>query len=297
LQSGTLKFGRFVLRRGFRIWPLYYFLACFFFFFKIGGEKSLNGFISNLLFLSNYCFDNGPIFGAWSISTEEHFYILTPMILLSCLYFFGKRDLKFFRKIMIISFFFPLAARYVTWNFILNLKEFELNPYMLNIYRPIHTNSEGLIIGMFIANLKMDTSFNWNQLMKRKWPLLICALVLMSLSYSSKVYFNFSGIALGFGALLFICLDDKNLISKFFSLKFFYPISKTSFAIYLVHIYLINYSFNYALSQNWFDQFQILSPLLGFGLVTVSSFIVSVGLYVVLERPFLKLRNKMVKYS
>lgn len=291
LRDGTIQVGRFILRRGFRIWPLYYILCLVFYFSFLGAHIPIEGFLSNLFFLSNYWSDDGAIPGAWSLSTEEQFYILAPALLLLSVNVFKKKPLSFYRRGLYFLFFAPILLRYITWDLILGLSSYEINPYMESIYRPFHTNCEGLIAGLIISNIKLDPSFRQPAFFKYKMTLLGGLLLLMVLSVQSKIYFNFTVIAVTFGWLMWICLEKNHHISQFLSSPIFYPISKTSFCIYLIHIYVIKL----VLPENLFldvPMGKYIGMILSLFFVLVGSFLISCLLYLLVEKPFLNLRNR-----
>jgi peptidoglycan/LPS O-acetylase OafA/YrhL len=75
IEHGDVKVGRFLIRRGFKIYPPFYFLmaatAYIFFLSKAGKQDSL---LCELAFVQNYC---GGIWNhTWSLAVEEHFYLL-----------------------------------------------------------------------------------------------------------------------------------------------------------------------------------------------------------------------------
>ncbi len=84
--SGTLRLGRFWMRRGLKIWPsLYLWLLAMAPQLVLGAK--LKYFLSAAFYYSNYysvmdARDN-VIFGhTWSLSVEEHFYLALPLLLL-----------------------------------------------------------------------------------------------------------------------------------------------------------------------------------------------------------------------
>ena len=66
-RTGSVKVPRFLLRRGLRIWPLYFAWVAF---LALALGKS-HGIWPDLVFLSNYV--QGQVAGGWSLSTEEQF--------------------------------------------------------------------------------------------------------------------------------------------------------------------------------------------------------------------------------
>jgi peptidoglycan/LPS O-acetylase OafA/YrhL len=293
LGTKTINFGRFILRRGFRIWPLYYFILILFYFFRTGESTEL-GLISNILFLSNYWQDSGPILGAWSLATEEHFYIIGPLFII----FFGKlkkvRNLLFFRRCLWIMFFVPIITRFLTWKYLAPDGEFDLNLYMQAIYRPIHTNCEGLIIGMIIANYVQDNTFKVSNFFNHRRSLIcLISFAVMAISFKSKVILNFTGVAIGFGSLLWLSFDPKNIVTKFLAHPIWFPIAKTSFATYLIHIPIVKMiSTQNQLLVKAFPIFLI--PFVVLLLTTIICIAFGAILYILIEKPFLILRNKVM---
>jgi peptidoglycan/LPS O-acetylase OafA/YrhL len=296
IKTGTLKFYRFLIRRGLRIWPLYYFI--FIIFSLIPFREVTNiGIVSNLLFLSNYWSDAGPIFGAWSLATEEHFYIIAPAILLMIVKFCGVKDSKFYRKLLWISLLIPLIGRIITWKLFSGHDEFHLASYHHLIYKPIHTNSEGFIIGMLIANYMKDTSAKVKGIFTKRYTLLLISALIMLLSFKDKLYLNFTAISLFFGALLWLLLESKSFLSKVLSHPFWFPIAKTSFGIYLIHVPVIKLlleEYGYLFKQ----MPPIIVPIALLILTTTICLLLCVVLYLIIEKPFFIFRKKvLMKFS
>ncbi|HEY2896813.1 MAG TPA: acyltransferase, partial [Gemmatimonadaceae bacterium] len=85
LRTGTINVGRFITRRGFRIWPLYFFIALL--SPALDGKSSYKW--ADWAFLSNYF--SGRVEGGWSLSTEEQFYILAPLLIFVGVRFLSRR--------------------------------------------------------------------------------------------------------------------------------------------------------------------------------------------------------------
>ena len=97
-KYGTIDPKRFLIRRGFKIYPLYYVFFGYLFAMPL-LKTALSGgslpetfgalwakYWPNLLFLNGYIGDN-PIGHTWTLAIEEHFYLILPFFLLA----FSKR--------------------------------------------------------------------------------------------------------------------------------------------------------------------------------------------------------------
>ena len=83
IKFGNLKPGLFLIRRGFKIYPIYYIFYWLYFFIKLRTHDfSWKGLILDLTFLQNYFLNWSYAFPAsWSLAVEEHFYIFFALFL------------------------------------------------------------------------------------------------------------------------------------------------------------------------------------------------------------------------
>ena len=138
-RTGSVDVGRFILRRGFRIWPFYFgFILCSMIYATTRG-RSLNGFQVDICCVSNY-FRN-RVSGGWSLSTEEQFYILLPAVLV------GSRLLSSC-KLIVVPIVWTMTLPLLRWLVTRNAPQSEIATL---IYRPFHTHSDGLAIGLMVA--------------------------------------------------------------------------------------------------------------------------------------------------
>jgi len=111
-DRGTISVSRFVMRRGFRIWPLYFFIFLCVLTFAMtfgGGAAGKEYGWSDLIFITNF-HNRGLVMGSWSLCTEEQFYIVTPL----ALYFLSGRvgSIRSFRLwLWVLLFSVPGCAR------------------------------------------------------------------------------------------------------------------------------------------------------------------------------------------
>ena len=76
LKYGDIKPARFLIRRGFKIYPIYYLTYPIYFIPKFyNGRLDFTGFVADMTFLQNYIWGWGYAYSAsWSLAIEEHFY-------------------------------------------------------------------------------------------------------------------------------------------------------------------------------------------------------------------------------
>jgi len=292
-RSGTISIGRFILRRGLRIWPLYFFtFLCVFVIFWPGAVAKGYGW-ADLVFLVNY-FNAGIVLGGWSLSTEEQFYILTPLLL----YFFARRrkpgTVRHCLWILLVLEPLMRAAIWVhhTGHF------FHHDPTLFaTIYYPFHTHCDGLIMGLIISNLWVSKDKSAPRKPPSKWKsyiLVVAAAVAMVLLRNLQhEIFSFTGLALFFGSLVWFGLTTG---AKLFQSRLFYWISRLSFGMYLNHPYLVKPILKLLLPHlHLFSPSSIGTQLLGTLILTVTSAAVALITFCLVEHPFLNLRKLLLE--
>ena len=83
LKFGNIKPGLFLIRRAFKIYPVYYlFIAVYVLFQTLDHSFSMKLMWEDVFFVQNYCNGWGGTFSAsWSLAVEEHFYFLLAILL------------------------------------------------------------------------------------------------------------------------------------------------------------------------------------------------------------------------
>ena len=241
-RYGNIKAGSFLIRRGFKIYPLFY-LSLFLSFsvFLLIPEKlpflealditrKIATFVSELLFIQNYFV---YIWGHhWSLAIEEHFYISIAIILP----LFAK--LKLFERQKVLLFItLLLFALAITLRFL-----------QKDGFTQTHLRFDSLLAGVVISYFY---HFSRNQLEEfyqkhRKILLVLSPLLLSSALASWESDFirtiGFTFIYIGFSILLMEFIlnprTDDNL-SKFGQLYgWIAQIGVFSYGIYLFHFYI-----------------------------------------------------------
>jgi peptidoglycan/LPS O-acetylase OafA/YrhL len=234
-RTGRINVGRFVLRRGFRIWPLYFFM-----FFVVSVVSLCVGHSlapkqfgwTDLVFLTNYL-NHGIVEGSWSLCTEEQFYIVVPV----ALYLLAGRihHLRDCRKWLWAMLLAAPALRGILWVaqtghfFVRSTTTFAF------LYYPSITHCDGLIMGLLIANLWVASDAPRSKL-ATPWLLAAYSVGISAVLFAAQSgVFSFFVLALFFGAFAWLGLQRQFAI---FNGKIFYWISRLSFGMYLNHEYM-----------------------------------------------------------
>ena len=227
-RNNGIRIGRFLLRRGLRIWPLYY---AFVGFVAVEGlfGRNIGGLWSDACFLSNYF--HCQIGGGWSLSTEEQFYILAPVsIALFSLVMKPRR-----------MWMLPvggLLALLVNRAIYIHYSTLSVADLRQKLYLPMITHADGLAVGLLLAWVGV---FYPELIKSKRFRLWTCAsmIVLGMVLYAiNQVLFNYTTLGLIFGAAALWGIGLEKT-PKLLSWHGFYIISRLSYGMYLNHFGLL----------------------------------------------------------
>jgi peptidoglycan/LPS O-acetylase OafA/YrhL len=289
--TGTISVGWFILRRGLRIWPLYFFtfIAVFAIFWPSASGKAYGW--ADVTFLVNY-FNAGIVLGGWSLSTEEQFYILAPTLLF--LFARGHKPRTIWVSLWSLLALLPVLRAVVWIRHTGHL--FSHDPALFaTIYYPFHTHCDGLIMGLIV-------SYRWVSVdgaKSRHWISLALvptsAFAMLSLRGFQHEIFDFSGLALFFGSIVWFGATSASVPVR---PRVFYWISRLSFGMYLNHPYLVRPIVRWVLPHlRFFPPDSTAAQLLGMSLVVVMSAALALVTFCLVEHPFLELRKKLLERS
>jgi len=292
-KTGKISLKDFYLRRVFRLYPallLMLLLSCTIVLFH-GYKIIWNDIMSGIFYFTNYYLvyfepivqDSKYLLVSrilWSLSVEEHFYLLFPLLFI----FFFSENSKLFLYIIGILLIAFLLTRILT---LFSLDE--TGRIFKTTYYTTHCRADSILFGCFAALLLYKYESGWYLYAIQKKIVIICALILLAFSilYNDSFYqytfkYTFQGIALMFIIPAFSYLSHHNILKKAVDNTIMIFIGKLSYSLYLFHWVALKTSSLYftAKTFNWYC------------LTVFLTIILSILSYYYIEKPFLKLRVK-----
>ena len=289
-RSGTIDVKRFVLRRGFRIWPLY--LA--FIIISPALTNTWHYRWGDWVFLSNY--GGGRVEGGWSLSTEEQFYIIAPLAIVLLARWVGLRG---WLRLIPLAIAGTIVARIVTAH---SLLARGLDPVAVKnaMYTPFHLHSAGLLIGLLaalVSVLRPEWFFGKRSILRSPLPYLGFTAILLGIALREydNIVFPFLALGLIFGGLMVVLIPWQAGPLGVFRATPFYTLSRLSYGMYLNHLAVLRWitpAVSRAAERATGTAAAGASVAL---IVTLAcSVLFSATLFVAIERPFLDLREKFI---
>jgi len=311
-------FTKFYGRRFLRIFPLYYFYLALMAVVAYGlmladyRPKYMQVFFDQVGYAVFYVYDlfyRVPWFQPsqfldhfWSLSVEEQFYILWPLLLL----FFPRKNLKnLFILFIILGTVFRIAM-YVVYLSGSSLWVFR-EPFGLVIYSWPFSHLDAFAFGAYISSYRI-------QYPKRQ--LLVLALLIPIIGFTTTYLATGSiGLisALGydlpltlgykfiwvntllnyFFAVLIYCVAHENLLTRFLEMPWLRYLGKISYGMYVYHLPLIWFA------ERFFEE-RLQGDMAIWSRAAVSLFatiLVSTLSYYLLEKPILNLKDRFFRWS
>lgn len=292
-RYGNVDSVLFLIRRGFKIYPVYY----FFLFLTVWTSIFINEEISyrkllfDALFISNY---SGGIWEhCWSLCVEEHFYILLSILIPLLI-----RLSLINRHSYLISGIIGLLILSFSVKFI-NLYFFSPK----NVFYATHNRFDSLLSGVLTGYFYY---FKFNSLTHffNKYNSIILIVVFIFISFSPFLSqdsdnnmrficsFGFTLLYIAFNLLLIYFLFKENInekLRKIFGTYLTTQISNIglySYSIYLFHMYV----FKYLITP--LRKAIVIPDSISFIIYFFISIILGIGISKIIEIPFLNIRDK-----
>lgn len=297
-KKQNISFKSFFLKRFLRIVPAFLVTVSLYFCFPFFREKeSLPPLWKFLSFTQNLGLnlkDTGTFSHCWSLCVEEHFYLFFPLILI-LLQSFKTLNKAYWILVALFLFGFLIRA-YCFNNFYLPKIEDEnaIMYWYKYIYYPTYNRLDGLLVGVSIAVIYQFFPSIWNKIAQYGNYFIFLSLVILIGAYflcedKSSInasIFGFPLIAVGYGFIVVGAISPTSILFKWNS-KFTTSIATLSYAVYLTHKGVINMTHQLLAQYKIDNQLMLLicvSTCIGFAYI----------LHISIEKPFMKLRNRIV---
>ncbi len=280
-RFNKIHIGFFMIRRTFRIWPLYFFLVALSPFLVNWVDSQPPNYIANIFFVGNFEIISSetwtyPFSHFWSICIEEHFYLIWPFIIA----FIPKRKLLgVFTIIIALSIGFRLYAfGHIGW---------------FGLFAHTLSRIDVLVIGAIGAYFYSEKPFTFQLSKIVRYTLLI--ILISSLTLEPVVEWNTSFLA-GFKKFFYIGIIAILLLDFNFNPSFKHRLKpgsiihyfgKISYGIYMYSNILILIVIKKVM---WI--YEIDNIYIFFGLNIGLSILLPIISYELFEKHFLKLNKK-----
>lgn len=296
------EIGKFLLRRGLKIYPMFYFLVVITVIVRLIGHREigLRSIAIETFYLQNY--EKGLWLHTWSLAIEEHFYLLLAFLVFC--FGLGRNSLKWLIPFICFVNLLCLALRIYTLHLSSTgaLYFSSFHEKFLRQVSPTHLRIDSLLFGVLLSYLYAfykEQCNEWVQKYRIGLSVLLAGLCTFVSCFGMfeefTLTFGFSINYLTFGLLLMLLvyqqkeyesLRDMFLIGL--PIKAFEKIGLYSYGIYLWHLPVENWLIVPMQQRHIGNHFA----------QTVLYFMFSAGIGIItthlLERPVLHLREKYV---
>ncbi len=303
LKYGNIKPSIFLIRRGFKIYPIYYLTYILYLIpILMKSEFNMSFFLADIFFIQNYFLGAGWAYPAsWSLAVEEHFYFAMALIsgiavkrnFVKLKIDETKTGIGNFEWIILTIMFITLLCR-IASN-VLFPAEVSRNTSMT------HLRIDSLLAGVLISYL-FYFRFSFMKLIFKKYRLVFLILAVLGLSWTPfyepvHSFFvktlGYSLLLMSFGLILvYFLLTDKinHQLNYLFSEQITSAISKIGFCSY--SIYIIHPFVNSVFAKVQIHNQTFLNHYLNLVLSSVAAIAFGMFLTYFIEKYFLKIRDK-----
>ncbi|MEY4508213.1 MAG: hypothetical protein RLZZ450_335 [Pseudomonadota bacterium] len=301
-RHSRLDVTRFIIRRGFKIWPPYFvylFLVYFILVFEDPEHhwgRALSSLTPNLLHLQNYL--GSPRAHTWSLAVEEHFYLLLPFLLKWC--FPTRLAPSASRKRLLLTAALVLSSC-LLFRLTVNLaRPFQETTH----YFPTHIRVDSMFFGVLLAYFYQHGVITLEWAAQRRARLLAIGLVLISpmavfgLRHPFAWTVGYTLLYLGYGAILLGVLGTpvgQGPLGRFFTsapARALAWLGYFSYSIYLWHMDVVPEIGRWLLLQVFGTAQPELRYVVGVMLYVPAAALMGAGAAKLVEGPSLKLRDR-----
>jgi peptidoglycan/LPS O-acetylase OafA/YrhL len=298
-RTGTVKVRRFLLRRGFKIWPSYFCLlaasAAMYAYAAHSPRETFWAYFPNMVHLQNYLGMPDGAGHTWSLAVEEHFYVVLPLVLLLLAKTRWGLKPRWFTGLAVGFLLSVLTVRAVS-------------THQGGLWFPqlgqTHLRLDALLCGVLLAFIRQRNGALFARVGRHSIPLLLLAAVFMMPAwYEGRNQYSLKTIGLTMTYLSYACLlvafvnaDPKgSMLGKVLAsppARMLAWIGTLSYGMYLWHFQIGNVVTSHVLAFVPLSQgarYWVIGTI-----IHVSSAIL-LGLLstILIERPMLALREKI----
>jgi peptidoglycan/LPS O-acetylase OafA/YrhL len=298
-RDQPIHYGEFYLKRSLRILPAYFAVLLIYFTVPQFIERStLPPFWRFLTFTQNFGLDlsqHGAFSHAWSLCIEEQFYLFLPLLIIALT---AVKAGKKAAWILLALFLAGFLIRGYLWYELLPSEPSFGKAYYRLIYYPTWSRLDGLIAGVTLSALYYFKPAAWQKLTKNGNTLTLIAGAMVAgawlLTHGEHQYemqgaiFGYPAISIAYGVLVLAALSPTSPLYRYSS-RITKIIATLSYSIYLTHKQLIHLTH------------EVLEPrgigndtYLSFAICIIVSLLGAGLLHLVIERPFLRLRDRIL---
>jgi peptidoglycan/LPS O-acetylase OafA/YrhL len=294
-RDGAVDARRFYLKRAFRILPAYLLVVGLYHWWpQFRDAERMEPTWRFLLFTSNIGFTGGAFSHAWSLCIEEHFYLALPLLV--ALHHWRPHLLgRDWTGGLIVALMLGGAAlRWHAWSI--------RAPWSPSIYRPTFCHLDGLLVGVALAALKERRPAAWSRLVGRPGWLAAAGVALVA--FGSWVYdagawrfdgaaglgaavLAFPALALGYGGLVAAALSPATPLASR-RVPGAATLALLAYPLYLTHKQMLHMARELVGGVG-------ADPLAMCALAVLLVAAAGVLLHVLIERPFLALRDRTLR--
>jgi peptidoglycan/LPS O-acetylase OafA/YrhL len=306
-RDQPVSYGEFYVKRSLRILPAYFAVLILYFTIPAFTERShLPPLWRFLSFTQNFGLDlstEGAFSHAWSLCIEEQFYLFLPLLIIALTSLHAGK-----KAVWIIPalFLFGFAIRSFMWYQVIPHQPDFGKAYYEFIYYPTWSRLDGLLAGVGLSAVYYFQPAAWQRLTRHGNRILLIALALVAgawfIVHDDNQYklqgaiFGYPAISIAYGVLVLAALSPFSLLYRSSRTKsgprhYVTGVTRTiatlSYSIYLTHKQLIHLTHEALHRYNISDD-----SYTAFWISTAVAFLGGWLLHLLVEKPFLRLRDK-----
>ena len=288
-RGEPLAFGRFYLRRTLRVVPAY--LVALTLYFAVPGFREAPGIQPLWQFLTytvNLLIDyehNQAFSHVWSLCVEEHFYLLFPLL---AWWLTRRPSVNKFLCVCAALVAFGTIARGYAWQ---NMG----THFVEDVYYPTYNRLDGLLAGVVLATIQTFRPMLWQQLQARANVLLLpSGLLIVAVAmwlFRDRVgllptVIGYPLLSLGLALLVAAGTPAQGWLARL-RIPGAEWIALISYSLYLIHKVVFH------LVESLLSERLAGHPVFAFAVYAAATLFAGALLYYAVERPFLRLRDRL----